>query len=160
MKTAVPRQAWWASIALAAWGIAAVGMVVQNLDNLAPCPYCIFQRVLYFGIAAVALLGFLVPSAGAGLSWLLLALALLGAGVAAYQSIMQFYPALATSCGFGQGGWIEHFVDWLGMRWPEWFLATGTCSSQEWVFLGLSMANWSVGVFLALALGIWRLLRH
>jgi disulfide bond formation protein DsbB len=33
------------------------------------------------------------------------------------------------------------------MRWPSLFLATGFCTSRDWIFLGLSMANWSVIVF-------------
>jgi disulfide bond formation protein DsbB len=34
------------------------------------------------------------------------------------------------------------------------FLATDLCSSKEWTFLGLSMANWSNICFLALAVAL------
>jgi hypothetical protein len=43
------------------------------------------------------------------------------------------------------------------VRWPELFMATGFCSSKDWVFLGLSMANWSALVlprFLVAAAGV------
>jgi disulfide bond formation protein DsbB len=46
---------------------------------------------------------------------------------------------------------IERLVDWLGMQWPSMFLATGFCTSKEWVFLRLSMANWSMLIFAGIA---------
>ncbi|MDX9943648.1 MAG: disulfide bond formation protein B [Azonexus sp.] len=45
------------------------------------------------------------------------------------------------------------------MQWPGLFLATGFCTSKEWVFLGMSMANWSFLLFAAIvayALLLWR----
>jgi disulfide bond formation protein DsbB len=46
---------------------------------------------------------------------------------------------------------IERLVDTLGMQWPSLLMATGFCSSKEWVFLGLSMANWSLLLFSGIA---------
>ena len=46
---------------------------------------------------------------------------------------------------------IERLVDWLGMQMPSLFLATGFCTSREWEFLGLSMANWSTLFFAGIA---------
>ena len=82
-----------------------------------------------------------------------------GALLAAYQSWMQAFPDLATECSYTDPNMIESFVDWLGMQWPSLFLATGFCSSKEWVFLGLSMANWSALLFAAIvvyALLLWK----
>ena len=79
-------------------------------------------------------------------------LALLGVGIAAFQTWMQAFPDLAPECGFTDPDVIERLVDWLGMEWPSLFLATGFCSSKEWVFLGLSMANWSLLLFAGIAL--------
>jgi disulfide bond formation protein DsbB len=45
---------------------------------------------------------------------------------------------------------MERLVDWLGMQWPSMFLATGFCASRDWVFLGMSMANWSLLVFIGI----------
>lgn len=51
---------------------------------------------------------------------------------------------------------IERIVDWFGVRWPAMFMASGFCSSKDWVFLGLSMANWSVLCFFAfLVAALW-----
>lgn len=37
------------------------------------------------------------------------------------------------------------------MQMPSLFLATGFCTSREWEFLGLSMANWSTLFFAGIA---------
>lgn len=146
----VPARAWFATLSLGCFGLVAVGMELQNLLRLAPCPMCIFQRVLYLVIGALALLGFLLPVARLIWVGLIGVLALLGAGVAAYQTWMQAFPALATECGYAEPNVMERLVDWLGMQWPSMFLATGFCASRDWVFLGLSMANWSLLIFIGI----------
>ncbi len=80
---------------------------------------------------------------------------MLGTGVAAYQTWMQAYPHLAPECSFTDPNLIERLVDWLGMEWPSLFLATGFCTSRDWEFLGLSMANWSALVFAGIVAYVW-----
>lgn len=146
----VPVRAWFATLSLGCLGLVGVGMELQHLLRLAPCPLCIFQRVLYLVIGGLALLGVLWPVARLVWSGLIGGLALLGAGVAGYQTWMQAFPELATECGYAEPNAIERLVDLLGMQWPSLFLATGFCSSRDWVFLGLSMANWSLLVFIGI----------
>ena len=143
----IPVRAWFATLALGTLGLVAFGMELQQLFRLAPCPLCIFQRVLYIVIGLVALAGVLLP--GGRLLWsaLIAALAAGGVAVAGYQTWMQAFPHLATECGYSDPNLIERLVDWLGMQWPSLFLATGFCTSREWEFLGLSMANWSFLIF-------------
>ena len=143
----VPVRAWFAALALGVFGLVAVGMELQHLLRLAPCPLCIFQRLLYLIIGLVALAGVLLP--GGRLLWsaLIAALAAGGVAVAGYQTWMQAFPLLATECGYSDPNAIERLVDWLGMEWPSLFLATGFCTSREWEFLALSMANWSLLIF-------------
>jgi len=146
----VPTRAWFATLSLGCFGLVAVGMELQNLLRLAPCPMCIFQRVLYLVIGGLALLGFLLPVARLAWAVLIGLLALLGVGVAAYQTWMQAFPTLATECGYAEPNLMERLVDWLGMQWPSMFLATGFCASRDWVFLGMSMANWSLLIFIGI----------
>jgi len=147
----VPVRAWFAALALGMFGLVAASMELQHLLRLAPCPLCIFQRLLYLVIGLVALAGVLLP--GGRLLWsaLIAALAAGGVAVAGYQTWMQAFPLLATECGYSDPNAIERLVDWLGMQWPSLFLATGFCTSREWEFLGLSMANWSLVVFFGVA---------
>lgn len=156
----VPVRAWFAALALGVFGLVAVGMELQHLLRLAPCPLCIFQRLLYLIIGLVALAGVLLP--GGRLLWsaLIAALAAGGVAVAGYQTWMQAFPLLATECGYSDPNAIERLVHWLGMEWPSLFLATGFCTSREWEFLALSMANWSLLIFAGIvgyaALLFWR----
>ena len=140
-------RAWFATLGLGCLGLVAVGMELQTLLRLAPCPLCIFQRLLYIVIGFIGLLGFIWPAGR--LLWAALAggLAMLGAGVAVYQTWMQAFPHLAPECSFTNPNLIERLVDWLGMAWPSMFLATGFCTTRDWEMFGLSMANWSVLVF-------------
>jgi disulfide bond formation protein DsbB len=143
----VPTRAWFATLALGCLGLVAIGMELQTLLRLAPCPLCIFQRLLYIVIGVVGLLGFMWPAGR--MAWAALAggLGLLGFGVAGYQTWMQAFPHLAPECSFTNPNAIERLVDWLGMAWPSMFLATGFCTSRDWEMFGLSMANWSFVVF-------------
>lgn len=156
----VPLRAWFATLALGCFGLVAIGMELQALLRLAPCPFCIFQRLLYLAIGGVALLGFLWPAVRIVWAGLIGGMALVGTGVAAYQTWMQAYPELATECGYADPNLIERLVDWLGMHFPSLFLATGFCTSRDWVFLDLSMANWSLLVFVAIAGYVVFLLRR
>lgn len=156
----VPARAWFATLALGAVGLVAIGLEMQALLRLSPCPLCIFQRVLYLAIGALALAGFLWPAARILWAGLIALTGLGGVAVAGYQSWMQAFPQLATECGYTDPNAIERLVDWLGMRWPSLFLATGFCSSREWEFLGLSMANWSALVFAGFAaFAVWLAVR-
>ena len=153
----VPVRAWLAALAFGMFGLVAIGMEMQHLWRLAPCPLCIFQRLLYLVIGFVALAGVLAPAAK--LLWSLLIAVVAGGGVmvAGYQTWMQVFPHLASECSYTDPNAIERLVDWLGMQWPSLFLATGFCASREWEFIGLSMANWSL-LFFAGILGYAALL--
>ena len=147
----VPVRAWFAALALGAFGAVAGGMELQNLVRLAPCPLCIFQRLVYMVIGLVALLGAIAPAGRLLWSALIAGLAAGGMAVAGYQSWMQAFPHTVTECSYTNPNLIERFVDWLGMQWPALFMATGFCSSRDWEFLGLSFANWSALAFAGFA---------
>jgi disulfide bond formation protein DsbB len=135
-----------------AWGLVGAGLLIQDIDRLDPCPLCIFQRLLYLVIGGLAGVAALWPRRPPLAGPLLVAgVALGGAAVAVYQSLMQLAPGLVPACSYSDPGLIERFVDQLGMLYPPLFMATGFCDSKEWVFLGLSMANWSVLCFAGLA---------
>jgi disulfide bond formation protein DsbB len=128
-----------------------LGLGIQLVENLNPCPLCIFQRVLYMSLGLAAVLGGLTPFRKAwmhkALGRLLFLGALAGFATALYQSVMQARPDLVPECSLTNPGPIERFVDWLATHYPPLFMPTGLCASQEWSLFGLSMANWSVLCF-------------
>ena len=153
------RQLWF----LLAAGC--VGLVLGSLAltawlDLHPCHLCIFQRLLFMGLAVFGLVAGLFgcrPVArAAGLFVALIAAS--GAAVAGYQSWLQAFPVSTISCGVSTPGVIETFVDRLGDWLPALFLATGNCADEELLVLGLSLANWSAFAFVgSLVVAGWAL---
>ena len=150
-----PRS-MFALIAISSLGLVGVGLLIGEWMRLNPCPLCIFQRVLYIVVGVVALCGFLVPGLRKGWGLLIAAAAAGGLATAIYQTWMQLYPeAVTVQCGAGEMNLIEQLVDWLGMQWPAMFMATGFCTTKEYI-LGFTMANWSILCFSAFLLaGLW-----
>ena len=86
-------------------------------------------------------------------------LSLTGAGVAARQSWLQWFPPEITACGRDLFGMIESFP--LRRVIPMLFRGSGDCSAVDWTFLGLTIANWSfLNFLLVAALGAALLLRR
>lgn len=140
-----------ALVALACLAMLAFGLYLQHVVGLEPCPMCIVQR--YALVAVVLVTGLTALS---GRSAVLIAGALLtllasgfGAFVAARQSFLQWYPPEIASCGRDFYGMIETFP--LKRAIPMIFKGSGDCTKIDWVFLGLSIANWSFLCFAAIA---------
>ncbi|WP_301102415.1 disulfide bond formation protein B [Propionivibrio sp.] len=150
----------FALLTTASLGLLASGLVIGELARLQPCHLCNLQRLLYMVLAFFALCGVLLP--GGRRLWCVFVVLAAGGGVitALQQSWMQYAPQQAIECGFGDPTLAERLINWLGTQWPAMFMVTGFCTNKEWVFLGLSLANWS-GVCFALLLAgaLWLLLR-
>ncbi|MBI5107948.1 MAG: disulfide bond formation protein B [Rhodocyclales bacterium] len=137
-----------AATGLAAIGLVGGGVVLAQTMNLAACPLCILQRMLYLLLALEALLAWPLARSPAFIrlaAVLMAATAATGAGVAAYQTWLQRF-AKGVSCTADQPWW-EAFVNWAGSQWPLLFEASGLCSEAGWKFLGLSIAEWSLVAF-------------
>lgn len=141
------------AVATLAVGLVLAAVWLSEWLGLNACPLCIFQRVEYLVVALLALLAVLHRAllAVRFFSVLGVLVALAGAVTALWQTRLQLFPDPSLECSYTDPNLIERIVDWLGMQWPELFLATGLCSSKEWELFGLSMANWSALMFLLLA---------
>jgi disulfide bond formation protein DsbB len=140
-------------------GLIAFGLFLQHSRGLEPCPLCILQRIIFVAIGVVALLAALLPTKrpavrlGSSLAVGLLALG--GAGVAARQSWIQHFPPPIQECGAD----FYFLVDTtpLGQLLPALFSGTGDCAKRGWQFLSLSIAEWALVFFVAIAiLSLWR----
>ena len=148
-------------LAAVALGVLAAGLVIGELARLNPCHHCNFQRLIYMLLAFFAICGVLLPGWRKIWSVLLVLAATSGLWSAVQQSWMQYVPEQVTECGFGEPTLIESIVNWLGMQWPQMFMVTGFCTNKDWIFLGLSLANWSVLCFVFFALvSLWLLFRR
>jgi disulfide bond formation protein DsbB len=153
-----PRRGF-ALIGVGAVALVAASVVLTDLLELAPCPLCIFQRMLYLLLGLLALTAAVWPRLRLAAGVLALAAGLGGLATAAYQSWIQAYPPPALSCGPGNPGLIEQLVYWAGNQVPWLFTAWGECTSREWELLGLSIANWSAVAFLGFSVVLLFLLR-
>ncbi|TVQ69438.1 MAG: disulfide bond formation protein B [Chromatiaceae bacterium] len=153
----------WLAIALFCALAASLSIALTELFNLHPCHLCIFQRLLFMVLTALALGGVLFGSAlpGTILGVLVVATAGTGLGVAGYQSWLERQPAdLGFSCMGVEPGPIERLVEWLGDQAPTLFMATGMCDEMGPQVLGISLANAAVvGHLLVIGLAIWALWR-
>ena len=138
----------FAATGIAAIGLVAGAIVLQQTMNLAACPLCILQRMVDLLLALEAIAAYLV--AGKSLqrraaALVMAATALTGVWIAAYQTWLQRF-AKGVSCTADQPWW-ESFVNWAGSQWPLLFEASGLCSEAGWKLLGLSLAEWSLVAF-------------
>jgi disulfide bond formation protein DsbB len=124
---------------------------MQHVVGLEPCPLCIFQRMAFFAVGAFAVLAAALSpgSVGRGIGVLVLASGLTGFGLAARHVWLQMNPE-SLSCGPGLSIMLENFP--LTEVLPKVFAGSGDCAEAGWVFLGLSIAGWSLVWFTLLTL--------
>lgn len=148
----------FAAPALACAALLGYGYWLQYFDGQDPCPLCLIQRGFYLLIvivfAAAALHG---PGRRAGIAYAAAGgiLALGGLGTAARQVWLQHLPPEhVPPCGPDLYYMIDNFP--LSRVFEKLFTGSGQCAEVSWRFLGLSIAEWSLGWFLALALyALW-----
>jgi disulfide bond formation protein DsbB len=142
--TPTPRRLWLL-LAAGCLGLVGASLALTAWLNLHPCHLCVFQRLLFMGLAALGLVVALVGCRGAGriAGGLFALLATGGVAVAGYQSWLQAHPVGTIGCGVGRPGLIEGLVEQLGAWLPSLFLATGLCDDPQLIILGLSLANWA-----------------
>ena len=162
MQIPIPsRRLTFGLMAFAASGLLASGLALGEFLRLTPCYLCNFQRFLYIVIALLSAFACVTNrwprfwGLSTGLS------ALWGIATAAEQSWMQYAPDQVTECGLSDPTLVETIVNWLSMKWPAMFMVTGFCTEKDWTFIGLTLANWSVLCFLALAsISVWQAFRR
>ncbi len=162
MKKLFSTRALFLFLTLAPLLLLAAGLTLGHFEHLQPCYLCNFQRFLYILTALFALFGVLFGAQKMRRFFAVLTALPAFAGVltAAQQSYMQFAPEEVDACGFGPPTIPEQIVDALAEYSPYLFRVTGECTNKEWIFLKLSLANWSGICFLGLLLValflIWR----
>jgi len=125
-----------------------------------PCPLCILQRVAFFAMGVVALIGALHnPKSPRGrkiYGVLAFLAAAIGAGIAARHVWLQHLPPdQVPACGPGLNYMLEtmqskfDFVKVLA----KVLKGSGECAEINWTFLGFSMPEWTLLCFVLLGIG-------
>ena len=130
---------------LACAGMVSYAIYVQHVDFIDPCPLCVFQRMVYMWLGAVALVAFIHNPGNIG-RWiyggLITAGGLVGAGIAGRHVWLQSLPPdQVPDCGMGLNYMLETMP--LGQVLSEVLYGSGECAEVYWTFLGLSLPGWS-----------------
>jgi protein dithiol:quinone oxidoreductase len=149
--SALTDRTGYTAIAIISFGLIGVGMIMQHVVGLQPCPLCIFQRMAFFAVGFLAVLAAVVAP-GVAARWvgvLVLAAGVSGIALAARHVWLQMNPE-SLSCGPGLSIMLENFP--LTEVLPKIFAGSGDCAEAGWIFLGLSIAGWSLVWFTLLTL--------
>jgi disulfide bond formation protein DsbB len=146
MDTILKPRIWFFLVALGCSGLLGFALYLQHSLFLDPCPLCVFQRIGFMWIGAVALLAFIHNPSGAG-RWIygvLLALGgVLGAAVAGRHLWLQNLPPdQVPDCGMGLNYMLDTmpFTEVLTLV----FQGSGECAEVAWRFLGVTMPGWTL----------------
>jgi disulfide bond formation protein DsbB len=140
---------------LACAGLLAFAYYLQFVKGLEPCPLCIFQRVLMAGTGLAFLAAAIHHPARRWAAHLYGALtavfALVGAGFATRHVWLQHTPeAQRPACGPGLDFLIGTFGPFEVLQ--RVLRGSGECGAVDWTFLGRSIPEWTLGVFIAMAI--------
>ena len=140
---------------LACAGMVSYAIYVQHVDFLDPCPLCVFQRMVYLWIGAVALVAFIHNPGYLG-KWiyggLITAGGLVGAGIAGRHLWLQSLPPdQVPDCGMGLNYMLETMP--FNQVLMEVFYGSGECAEVYWTFLGISLPGWSFLWYVAFTVG-------
>jgi disulfide bond formation protein DsbB len=157
-----PRRIGYVLGFLAVLGLLGFGYYLQFVEQLEPCPMCIFQRVCFLGMGLVFLVAiFHNPGRGGATVYALLQLLIggTGAGLAIRQVWLQSLPKdQVPSCGMG----LKYMLDTLPLTdvLRKVFQGSGECAEKAWVFLHLSIAGWALVFFVAIVVATFALARR
>jgi disulfide bond formation protein DsbB len=151
-------RAGFAAGAIACAGLLAFAYYLQYVKGLDPCPLCYVQRWFFYGVMGVLIVGAIHnPRRGGALGYGILAafLAAVGAAAASRQVWLQHLPAdKVPQCGPDIFFMMKNFP--LRDLLEKLVVGTGDCAKVDWTFLGLSIAEWSLIWFIALAVyALW-----
>lgn len=143
---------------IALLSVAAVGvaLVSQHVFDMAPCAWCVFQRLIYIGIAVVCWVGLALGRVRGGLARIAAGCASLlaiGGIVAAWYQYTVAAQMFSCDQTFADRFMVQSGLD-AGLPWL--FGIYATCMDARVDLLGIEYALWSLALFVVLALmGAW-----
>ena len=154
----MPMHAWLSQRMLFIYGAALcaalmiAALVLQHSLNLEPCPLCIFQRVFVTGLVLLMLIAAVHDPKRIGrkiYGALMLLIAIAGVVVAGRHVWLQHLPAdQVPECGPGLQYMLDAFP--LNETLAMVFKGSGECAEVQWTFVGLSIPEWTLIIFVGL----------
>ena len=139
-------------VGLGAIALLGVGLYLQLVLKMQPCPLCVLQRYAFAVLAIACLLGAVMQrGAHPVLAGFGVVAALAGAGVAGWHLWIKAHPAV--SCGIDP---LETSLNTIptARLFPTLFQADGLCTADYPPILGLSIPQWSLLWFIVFAIAL------
>lgn len=133
-------------------GLIGFALYLQYTRGLEPCPLCMIQRLWFMALGLVFLVAAIHRPAGFGVrvyGVLATAAALAGASFAVRHVWLQWHPPEVEACTADLFFQLQQFPFFAVIE--RALRATGDCAKVDWTLLGLSIAEWSLLWFVALA---------
>lgn len=137
----------WLMLALSALFLELAALYFQYQQELQPCVLCVYERTAVMGLLLAGIVGALAP--GIALVRLVAILlwggsSLWGVQLAAKHTGIQLFPSPTNTCDFA-----ANYPDWAKLdEWIPWlFQPTGFCEDIQWRFLGFTMPQTMIGVY-------------
>jgi len=158
----ITQRKWYLFVVVCCASLLGFALYNQYVDYLDPCPLCIFQRVVFFDMGAIALLAAIHNPGRTGqkiYSWLLVINATVGALIASRHIWLQSLPAdEVPECGPGLNYMLENFP--IAEVFSTVLRGSGSCAEVIWSFMGMSMPMWTLAWYVGLGLlTLWVLYR-
>jgi disulfide bond formation protein DsbB len=149
LKSFSEQRLSWGLLLIAVIFFELCALFFQHVMNLAPCVMCIYERVAMLGIGGASIIGLINPRSKLfrylGLiAWF--AASIQGYLLASKHVDYQLNPSPFATCDI-----FVNFPSWapLNVWLPQMFEAYGDCSEIVWQWLGWSMPQWLVFIFVA-----------
>ncbi len=149
--------AGWAALAVVPLAVVGFALVMQHGYDHLPCPWCVFQRLVFVAIAVVAIvaLAWRARAPRRALAVLVVALAAVGVAAAAWQHRV---VASGVSCTFTLADRVLAATG-LDQALPDVFAAWASCADAALRLLGVPYEVYSGALFAAsaaVAIGLLR----
>jgi disulfide bond formation protein DsbB len=135
-------------------GLMLAALYLQHSLDLEPCPLCIFQRIFVIALGLVSLVAAIHDPQAVGrrvYAVLVLLFASLGVAVAGRHVWLQHLPAdRVPECGPGLEYMLNAFP--LAETLQLVFRGSGECAEVQWTFLGFSIPEWTLAIFIGLTI--------
>ena len=141
-------------------GLLIFGLYLEHVHGLEACPLCIFQRIAYIVIIFIALIGaihnpkiyyksYIIINSYFVYNW--------RCNSWKTDMVATLPPELVPECGPGLDYMFNVFPFREALKMI--FTGSGECAEVKWRFIGLSIAEWSlimfIGIFIATILSIY-----
>lgn len=156
----ISDRSFFGLMALVCTALLGYGYYLQYVTGLEPCPLCILQRLAFLGLLIVCVIAAIHGPRKTGTriyAGLGLLATVVGGAIAGRQVwLQQLPPDQVPQCGPGLEYMLDVFPLFEALRMT--LSGSGECAEIDWTFLGLSIAQWSLGWFVLLGLGCLYLL--